>query len=149
MRGESARHLIRELAAHFGGKVVEHSLGFLLNSRLGENKCQFETGSYSFTVQVHRLKFSAPNSSRILAAPIFICSGKLYERSYKGYWRSKAASDCAGVNVYWKTNPKEVVDEKPLVSFCSQFKSHLPAFKLDTEYRLVITHNSIKLRCFD
>lgn len=55
---DAARKLSRALAKEFGGKPVEHSHGFLLNSKLAGYKCQFHLRAKRFGASVFGMKFA-------------------------------------------------------------------------------------------
>jgi ankyrin repeat protein len=54
---DPGRALVRALAREFGGKPIEHSHGFMLNSKLAAYGCQFHVYSDACAVVVFRLRF--------------------------------------------------------------------------------------------
>lgn len=137
------RALMKAFAKKFGGKIVEHSQGFLLNSRFGGYKCQFSAEPDGCAISVHGLKFCS-EALRKADFPSIRISPTKPIKFFKGFELSKAGSDILTLDVHVRSQTKDPVDSEMIALFCMEIKPHLPDFNLVDKECLVFHKDAIK-----
>jgi ankyrin repeat protein len=137
------RALMRGLAREFGGKVVEHSRGFMLNAKLAGNKCQFHAYLQDCSVSVFKLRYASA-AFRGMTFPTIMASPVKPEDIDNEFHKAKPATGTLGLGVYSTARAKAHSEQQALASFCTQLKKHLQSLKLAGKECILITHDSIK-----
>jgi len=122
------RALARELVKEFGGKLVEHSSGFLLDSRLAGFPCQFSISADFNEVAVHKLNYIATELKHAHLPGLVIGGDKPGPREGKTE-EAKSAGKILGMPVR-RASGNNGIAEKFAASFCRQHEGLLKQLAL-------------------
>jgi len=128
--------LVRALARDFGGKVIEHSHGFMLNARFHGMKGQFGVQTEGMSLFVQGLNFGERELKRGKDAQLVFTGDKpdiqkQEAREMKGVFRGSSPR-------VFRTMGLSVLTEPFAVAFCRKHKKLLEALKLSGEERVRI-----------
>jgi hypothetical protein len=139
---ESGRILSRVLAREFGGKPIEHTRGFLTNSKFHGYKAQFHVESQDAGVGVFGLKF--------LDEPLRAMNGNLFfaakqPKVHRTNLRQvKRLGENLGIKV-WRVGDTKAVSDQFIAEFLNTHDAIFRAFNFSEPEQLRIGQNSMAL----
>ena len=142
---ETARALVKALAKQYGGKPVEHTRGFLLNSKFAGNVCQFHAEGDEAGVVVFKLNYSNPELKQA-EIPDLAFGGQPKSSPYLTSGKKtkvQAASEFLGMSV-WKPDRKITVPEGFIMDFCRRHKVRLRALNLSEAEQVDFTSETAR-----
>jgi ankyrin repeat protein len=138
---DAARKLSRELAKEFGGKPVEHSHGFLLNSKLAGYKCQFSLGAKRLGASVFGMKFADAEFALRNGGAISFSPEKPESRF--GKMKPVAQATKALRIIVWRSAKTERISDGFLKKFCTRQRDRFKALKLSGDERVSVHAQAI------
>lgn len=141
---DAARKLSRELAKEFGGKPVEHSHGFLLNSKLAGYKCQFHLRAKSLGASVFGMKFADAEFALRNRGAITFSPEKPESRF--GSMRPVAQATKALGTTVWRSPKTEGISDGFLKKFCTRQRDRFRELKLSGDEGVSVHAQAITSR---
>jgi len=142
----SGRLLAKALARECGGKPIEHSSGFLLNSKLAGNLCQFGVYSDLATAMVFKLHYKHDELKRANAPGLIFGGEQTPPDPYYTYGKkveAKAASKLLGIMVRRASGGK-AVPERFILEFCKRHQEFFKQLNLSSKEQVGITSEATR-----
>lgn len=143
---DAGRALMKVLAKEYGGKPVEHSHGFRLDSKFAGNSCQFHAYPDRAAVVVHKLNYKEAELKHA-EAPGLIFGGELPSPDQLKQAAKKVevkdASALLGIQVRRAGGEKAVPDEF-VRDFCRRHRDFFKQLNLSSGEQLGITSETAR-----
>jgi ankyrin repeat protein len=142
----AGRALIQALARKYGGKPVEHSHGFLLNSEFGGYKCQFHAYTGTAAVVVNGLNYADAELKRA-EMPGLVFGGDVISPDQPAHRVKKAevksAGRLLGIPVR-RADGEKTIPEDFILGFCKQHEDFFRQLALSGGEQLGIASKGVR-----
>ena len=134
---DATRKHAKALAKEYGGKPIEHSQGFLLNSHFDGNDCQFQLAGSCATLMVVKLNLKDAELKRAKMPGLIVGEEKTFPKTVPKV-TVPAAQEILGIKVQ-RASGTSAISESYIIAFCRKYADILKQMGLSKEEHLGIT----------